>query len=98
MIINHNASLGLNFFGMQGVQSILLVVLGVLWWRDKRAWGYLLMIIGGALNLLERWFFGGVRDYWRIPFTSIYNNINDYLIVAGVIQLVYHILWKKRQK
>jgi lipoprotein signal peptidase len=98
MIINYNASLGLTFLGMEWVQLLLLIILGVIWWRDKKAWGLLLMITGGGLNLIERYRFGGVRDYWQIPLTSIYNNINDYLIALGVIQLIWYLIWKKRQK
>lgn len=98
MIINRGASLGLNFWGIEFVQIFIIMILGVLWWREKKAWGFGLMIIGGGLNLIERYIFGGVTDYWQIPKTSIYNNINDYLIIAGAIQLVYYLIWKKRQK
>ena len=49
-------------------------------------------------SLIERWRYGGVRDYWPLPLTSIYNNINDYLIAVGVIQLIGYFLWKKKQK
>lgn len=98
MIINNGISFGLQMPGLLWVQFFLLVFLTILWWRNKKAWGYLLMIIGGGLNLIERWRFGGVRDYWPIPLTSIYNNINDYLIVFGVIQLIIYFLWKKKQK
>ena len=98
MIINYEASLGLTFPTLKWIQLFLLLMLGIIWWRDKKAWGFLLMLLGGGLNLYERWYLGGVKDYWQIPLTNIYNNINDYLIVAGVIQLIYHILWKKRQK
>lgn len=90
--------MGLTFLGMEWVQLFLLIILGVFWWKDKKAWGLLLMIIGGGLNLIERYRFGGVRDYWQIPLTSIYNNINDYLIALGVIQLIWYLIWKKRQK
>jgi len=98
MIINSGASLGLNFPAMELIQIILLIVLGFYWWRKKSAWGFLLIILGGGLNLIERLKFGGVRDYWKIPLTSIYNNINDYLIAVGAIQLIWYFLWKKKQK
>jgi len=98
MIINEGASLGLRFLGMELIQIMMVLVIGVMWWRDKKAWGGGLMIIGGGLNLWERYRFGGVRDYWQIPMTSTYNNLNDYLIAIGVIQLIWYLLWKKRQK
>ncbi len=98
MIINKGASFGLNLPYLGEIQLFLLIVLVVIWWKNKRAWGWLLMIIGGGLNLVERWQLGGVRDYWHFPLTSIYNNINDYLIAVGVIQLIGYFLWKKKQK
>ena len=97
MILNTGASFGLNFPMLVAVSIILLVVVGIVWWQEKGAWGWGLVMLGGGLNLLDRFLWGGVRDYWRIPMTSIYNNINDYLIAAGVIQLIWYI-WKKRQK
>jgi len=98
MIINTGASLGLNLPFLEWIQLFLLLFLGVVWWKDKKAWGWLLMIVGGGLNLIERWRWGGVRDYWHLPLTSIYNNLNDYLITFGVVQLIIYYIWKKRQK
>ena len=98
MIINNNASFGLSLPYLEWIQLLLLIILMIIWWKDKKAFGWLLMIIGGGLNLVERWRLGGVRDYWHLPLTSIYNNLNDYLIAAGVIQLIGYFLWKKKQK
>lgn len=98
MIINGGASFGLSFPFLELISGLFLLGLFIIWWKDKKAWGIILMLLGGGLNLWERYFYGGVRDYWKIPFTSIYNNLNDYLIMAGVIQLIWYLLWKKRQK
>lgn len=98
MIINNSASFGLSLPYLGWIQLFLLIILGIVWWQNKKAWGWLLMIIGGGLNLIERWRWGAVRDYWPLPLTSIYNNINDYLIAVGVIQLIGCFLWKKKQK
>lgn len=98
MIINKGASLNLNFPFLEFVSFCLLMMIGIIWWREKRAWGWGLMIVGGGLNLIERLVWGGVKDYWQIPLTAIYNNLNDYLIAAGVIQLTWYYIWKKRQK
>ena len=72
---------------------IIAVMLGVLvwWWYKEKDWRLLLVILGGALNLGERLVRGYVTDYWIIPGTNIYNNLNDWLIFIGVI--LY--LWKK---
>lgn len=71
---------------------VAIFFVALLWWYKKeRSWPLLLVIIGGALNLWERMTLGYVRDYWRIPWTNIYNNFNDWLIFVGVI--IY--IWKK---
>lgn len=96
-VVNNGASFGLDFPAIEFVSGVLLILLLAFWYRQKGAWGVWLMVTGGSLNLCERIVNGGVRDYWKIPFTSLYNNINDYLIALGVIQLVWYIIWKKRQ-
>jgi lipoprotein signal peptidase len=98
MIINEGASFGLSFPFLKLVSGLFLVLLFIIWCRDKKAWGILLMVLGGGLNLIERVRFGMVIDYWKIPTIPVYNNLNDYFIVSGVIQLIWYLLWKKRQK
>lgn len=98
MLINRGVSLGLNFPFIELISGVFLMALVFFWFKEKKAWGFLLMVIGGALNFRERLLYGGVFDYWRIPFTRIYNNTNDYIIVLGVVQLIWYLLWKKRQK
>ena len=98
VLVNKGISFGLEFPGLELISGFFLLVLMIIWWREKRAWGIILVVLGGGLNLIERFSFGGVRDYWQIPFTSIYNNINDYLIIIGMVQLIWYFIWKKRQK
>jgi len=98
MIINSGISFGLEIPGVFFWQFLFLGLVLYSWSRDFKIWGWFLVFLGGALNIIERWRFGGVRDYWRIPGTSIYNNLNDYLIAAGVIQILLYFIWKKRQK
>jgi lipoprotein signal peptidase len=97
-MINTGISFGWQIPGIEIVSGILLVLLFYFWSRNWRAWGWGLIIFGGALNLAERFLTGGVKDYWLIPGTSIYNNLNDYLIALGVGELIVYFLWKKRQK
>lgn len=92
---NSGASFGINFVGLNLLSLILLFVLGYLWYKDRRQ-GWLLMILGGILNLGERLFFGGVTDYWRIPWSNVYNNINDYLIFVGGVMVVWS-KWKRQK-
>ncbi|MFA7300890.1 MAG: signal peptidase II [Candidatus Shapirobacteria bacterium] len=87
---NSGASFGIDFFGLNILAIVLLVVLLFIWRKDKSI-GWLLIIIGGMFNLIERVVNGYVTDYLPIFGTNIYNNINDYLIFIGGIMVV----WKK---
>jgi lipoprotein signal peptidase len=89
-MINRGISFG---WEIPGVEIVVLVVwLGLIYlYIKEKSKALLLVVIGGGLNLGERLLTGGVKDYWRIPYTSLYNNLADWLIFVGVI--VY--LWQK---
>lgn len=87
---NSGASFGINFFGLNLLSVVLLIVLFFIWRKDKSK-GWLLIILGGLLNLIERMVNGYVVDYLPIFGTNIYNNINDYLVFFGGIIVI----WKK---
>lgn len=76
-----------------GFGLIFLVVLTGWWWKSKPE--LFLVLIGGWINLIDRLFFGYVRDYWR--FISVYNNLADWLIGIGVGWFILT-LWKQNQK
>jgi lipoprotein signal peptidase len=61
------------------------------WYYKERDWRLLLIILGGALNFGEKLIRGYVTDYWIIPGTNIYNNLNDWLIFGGAVLYI----WKK---
>lgn len=56
--------------------------------------GFLLVLIGGFLNLGEWLFRGCVLDYIRLFSISVYN-INDLLIMIGLGMLLIGILYEK---
>ena len=85
--------MGINFWGLNLLSFVILVILFCFWYKD-RSRGWLVIILGGLLNLGERIFLGYVNDYWRIPGTNIYNNVNDYLIFVGGVMVVWN-RWKK---
>lgn len=87
---NSGASFGIEFVGLNILSLFLLILLLFIWRKDKN-WGWLLIILGGLLNLIERLVNGYVFDYLPIFGTNIYNNVNDYLIFIGGIIVV----WKK---
>lgn len=87
---NFGLSFGITFPWQNAL--VLIVWLGLCYYSIKeKSWWLVLAVIGGCLNMIERWINGYVSDYWRIPFTSIYNNINDWLIFVGIGVFI----WKK---
>lgn len=92
-MLNNGASFGINFSGLNFLSFVFLMIIFLIWRKDRNR-GWLLIILGGILNLGERLVYGGVNDYWKIPFTNIYNNINDYLIFVGGIMVIWD-KWKK---
>lgn len=61
---------------------------------EKLGWG--LVWFGGALNLIDRFSFGCVRDYWKpLNFWPIFN-LADSLIVIGA-SVLFFIFWKKNK-
>jgi len=95
MVKNFGISFGWNFIGVE-FWVVLIEITLIYWYFKYRNWRILPVIVGGALNLMERVIFGYVTDYWRIPFTNIYNNLNDWLIFGGVSLLIWQIVWDKK--
>ncbi len=92
VITNRGVSFGW-FLGGEVLVAVVWMVV-VFWWWKKRSWGWLFLVVGGGLNLLDRWRFGVVRDYWSFP-GGIYNNVNDYLIGLAVFVFILE-WWRKR--
>lgn len=95
MVKNLGISFGISFLGDWWWGILMWLALGWWWWRTKNR-ALLLILVGGGLNIWERLTLGYVRDYWRIPGTNIYNNINDWLIFVGLIIFIGSSLWKKK--
>lgn len=58
---------------------------------------------GGFSNLVDRWFFGGVRDIWYLPGVALTNNAADWAIFLAAIFLIfseiipmYSYLWSRK--
>jgi lipoprotein signal peptidase len=68
----------------------------ILFFLTKKAnfFGIKLMLLGGAINLLDRMIFGVVRDYWLF-FAGVYNNVADWVIGFGLFIFVIE-LWKRK--
>lgn len=66
-----------------------------LWLEKRRSLGWYLVAIGGGINLVDRFRLGAVRDYWKLSLVGVYNNINDWLIFAGFILIIWDLVRKK---
>ena len=62
--------------------------------KRTESFGVKLMLLGGAVNLLDRLIFGTVRDYWQF-FGGVYNNVADFFIGFGLVIFAVE-LWKKK--
>lgn len=89
-------------FGVPIPQSLLVVVglfIGIFLFREWQkesslldAWPWILIMAGGAGNLLERVFFGCIMDYIALPLFPVFN-LADILLTLGAAGLLLH--WRK---
>lgn len=73
---------------------LILLLLGLVIYAAKmrELWGrvgIVMIIVGGGMNLVSRIRYGGVVDNLDF-FGLFYNNIWDYLIVAGLVVYVWN--------
>jgi signal peptidase II len=55
------------------------------------------LLLGGAVsNIIDRLFFGGVRDFLPVPFVNIQNNLADWAIFVGLVGIVGREWWGSR--
>ncbi len=78
---------------------IVLAVVGMVsvWWREyqQQHWFNTILVtvvlVGAASNLFDRLWYGSVVDFISIPWWSVFN-LADIYIIAGVLALLYN-LW-----
>lgn len=95
-IVNKGVSFGLEN-GLVAV-SIILCALILIWGMKENKLYLWVLLAGGWSNLIDRFRFDSIRDYWKIGETGIYNNINDWVIALAIILFLKEILWKKKSK
>lgn len=84
--------------------SILTIILFYLLADNLKKKNYYLIaclsfiIIGGLSNLLDRFRFGAVIDFINVPFWSIFNLSDCYIIIAIIFWLVYLFKYEKVSK
>lgn len=88
------ANYGVSFGWGKGMGiAVLVVVMAVVWYLyRKNTW---IFLIGGMINITDRLRFGFVRDYWKLPVVPLYNNLADWLLVAGLVVIIGGTLWKR---
>jgi len=78
-----------NFFWL--LVSLLIVgfvVVSMSKWRpEERNWGHLI-VAAGLSNLIDRLFYGGVRDWIDLPLIAFRNNLADILLLASIVGLI----------
>lgn len=91
VVINH----GISFSWLNGqiswlVLAIITFIIGTFLWNylvDARA--EVLVILAGAIaNLIDRIVWGGVLDWWPVPFIGLKNNLADWTIFVGASLIV----------
>ena len=90
---NFGVSFGLNNWWLFVVYGLLLTIITIKSIKEN-SWGLILLTVGGFSNLVDRFFWGYVRDYWNFLGLEIYNNLNDWIIGIAVLLLIREI-WKK---
>lgn len=95
LLKNYGFSLSFQCCNMLFLNIIFVLFLGWIFWKRKEV-GLVLILIGGLVNLIDRIEYGYVRDYWILGEVLI-NNLNDWLIVLGVLLFLIESLWKKQK-
>ena len=92
--LNQNFSWSLPIANIVAVILTVLLLSGIIYWRDKLFGPKLAWFIigaGAASNLIDRLARGGVVDYIFLPYGGVIN-LADVLIISGVILIL---CWRK---
>ena len=93
IIKNYVLSLSINSFNIVFLNIVFVLILGWVYLTNSfKSLG--LILIGGMVNLIDRLYFGYVRDYWNLG-GGVVNNLNDWIIGIGVLLFLVELLWKK---
>ncbi len=95
-VINEGISFGLINSNILNILLIFtLITLLIYSYKNKNVF-LLFVFIAAMVNFIDRIRFGGVRDYWKIPFIDLFNNINDYIIFLSLIFYTKDNIWKRK--
>lgn len=90
---NYGVSFGVDLpmIELTMVCLLLFILINIL---KKPDWGLYLIFIGGLVNLVDRFLFSFVRDYFKVVF--FYNNLADWTIFVGVFWYLINFYEKNR--
>lgn len=94
VMINEGGVFGLlPHWGWLLVLPVILLVVLISWWRSNDVFirGALVLIIGGGIsNLIDRFVYGGVRDFIYYPGLAVYGNVADIFLAVGLVLIVWY--------
>lgn len=104
-IVTFNEGISFGFL-QQGSVWLPIVLIGILlavWYLCRDFWKKFpllagLLFGGGASNIVDRFFFPGVRDWLTVPGMGLKNNVADWAIFIAVISILYLEMLAAREK
>lgn len=88
--LNAGVAFGIgNEFSHWAVVGVLCIFLSVVIWLihevdQFHSVGSVILLAGGVSNLIDRVWWGAVRDWLPVPGMTLSNNLADWMIVVGV--------------
>ena len=103
---NENIAFGLPISSLVFIVFVILIfgLLSYLLYQTyiRKEWlqhSLILFILAGAIgNIIDRLRFGYVIDFINIPFWSVFNLADIYIVIAVFIWLIYLIFYEPRKK
>lgn len=92
---NYGVSFSISWVNILYLNILFVLIVSYFYFKNK-SYFIGLILIGGIVNLIDRLVFGFVRDYWKFGGILI-NNLNDWLIGAGVLLFLLKMVWKKQK-
>jgi len=96
IILNQGISFSfLSFIPANAMTLLMIIFVGVVFFLFKNEWlahsvssG---LFFGGTIsNIVDRIFFGAVRDWLKISFFDVYNNLADWFIFVGLVMFLLY--------
>lgn len=86
--------------GLLGVILLLgvkVVSISLVQTWSRYAYLVILFLAGACSNLLDRVWWGGVKDWLPIPLTGLYNNLADWYITIAVVWYLVRVILEKNK-